>query len=122
MICKIAILPDGAPSLTPNPEKSPRQLLSDLLEEEEKQSTQFASPFNSHNLALPETARWCLCGMKNLTRPSQDPIASHCLIKCGVLPIIVKILTVGSASVKQSSNDFNVSSSVDYKGKGKMQE
>lgn len=42
---------------------------------------------------FPETARWCLSAIKNLTRPSKDAAAAHVLIKTGVLDLILEYIT-----------------------------
>ena len=51
--------------------------------------------FNSDNLAFPETARWALCGMKNLTQPpSRDSLAAQKLLQCNMLPILLQTINV----------------------------
>ena len=72
-------------------------------------------PFSS-NIAHPETAKWCMCGMKNLSRPSRDPVAAKMLIQSGVLHAVLRVLQVGSGSMRQASNDFHKFSSGEYKG------
>lgn len=47
--------------------------------------------------SYPETVRWCLCGMKSLTRPCRDPFAAHALLQSGILPIILNILDIPHA-------------------------
>eukprot|EP00957_Ditylum_brightwellii_P085905 6535303-Ditylum_brightwellii.AAC.1 len=90
---------------------SPRKLLSNLMAEDQKNRPALSnlnyndgqrqrsinSHFDSKNQLFPETARWCLCAMKNLTRPSKDPIAAHAFIDAGIIPLILKIITVGGA-------------------------
>lgn len=46
-------------------------------------------------LKYPETARWCLSAIKNLTRPSKESQAANTLIKTGIIPLILKLVTVG---------------------------
>lgn len=42
----------------------------------------------------PETARWCLSAIKNLTRPSNDATAAQILIKSGVHSLILQYISV----------------------------
>ena len=76
--------------------KQPIQMLNEF----DKQETQLLSSsdeytFNPETIAYPETARWVLCGLKNLTRtPSKDSLAGQKLIQCGVLPILLQTLNV----------------------------
>lgn len=86
----------------------PSKLLRELIAEEEAMSEdeRITLPFNPEKIAYPETSRWCLCGIKNLSRPSKDPVAALTIIKCGALDAILRILTIGSASAPQTSNDF----------------
>ena len=72
-------------------------------------------PFSA-NIAHPETAKWCMCGLKNLSRPSRDPVAAKMLIQAGVLHVVLRVLQVGSGSMRQASNDFHKFSSGEYKG------
>ena len=72
-------------------------------------------PF-SPNVTHVETARWCLCGIKNISRPSKDPIAAQALLDCGILDVVLRVLSIGSASLRQASNDFHRFSSNDFKG------
>jgi hypothetical protein len=44
----------------------------------------------------PETVRWCLAALKNLTRPTTDPTAACSLIKVGIVPHILEFLRVDS--------------------------
>jgi hypothetical protein len=51
--------------------------------------------FHVDDIAHPETARWALCGMKNLTHPHcKDSFAGQQLIDCGILPILMQTLNV----------------------------
>lgn len=43
---------------------------------------------------FPETARWCLAAVKNLTRPCKDAAAAHVLIKSGILSLILHYITI----------------------------
>jgi hypothetical protein len=46
------------------------------------------------SVKYPDTARWCLCGMKNLTRPSKDPLAAQELMQAGVLDVLLSIVSI----------------------------
>ena len=45
------------------------------------------------NQVYPETARWCLAALKNLTRPS-SPHSSQSVVDTGVLPLIMGIINI----------------------------
>jgi len=49
-------------------------------------------------IRFPETARWCLCALKNLTRASKDSSAAYILVNTGIVPLILRIVTVGSTA------------------------
>jgi len=53
-------------------------------------------------LQYPETARWCLSAIKNLTRPGKESPAASVLIETGIVPLIMKIVTVGEHTDIQS--------------------
>jgi hypothetical protein len=51
--------------------------------------------YNLESLVFPETLRWCLCALKNITYPLKSPItAAQAVLKCNLLPIILKLVTV----------------------------
>jgi hypothetical protein len=56
----------------------------------------------SHQL-YPETARWCLSALKNLTRPCNDATTAHILIKSGVHSLILQYISVIEVSVPFAS-------------------
>jgi hypothetical protein len=79
--------------------KTPRELLANLLAEDIRQRVH--SQFSMKNtLARPskqlysETARWCLTAMKNLTRPSKESTSARALIHSGIVPHILRFITV----------------------------
>jgi hypothetical protein len=45
----------------------------------------------------PETARWCLAALKNLTRPPST-LGCEKLIASGILPLILQIITLGGSA------------------------
>lgn len=71
---------------------------------------------------FPETARWCLCALKNLTRPgklssssksvnsenelSGDVIAARAIIDAGLVPILLRVIRVAK---KADATDVNSS-------------
>ena len=46
---------------------------------------------------FPETARWCLAAIRNLTRPCNDAAAAHILIRSGTYSLILQYITVESS-------------------------
>jgi len=122
---KVSISPEGTtPPEILQKDTPPRQLLLNLQLQQDGETSnslstnhhRISAPFNPDAIAFPETARWALCGMKNLTRPSRDPIAAHALVQSGVLHMILRVLTIGSGSQRQASNEFHMFSSNEYKG------
>ena len=82
---------------------SPRKLLAAALSEDRKYRPSLVdrpypeaglAAFDSGHLMYSETARWCLCALKNLTRPSKDPLAAHALMETSIVPLILKFVTV----------------------------
>lgn len=86
--------------------ENPAQLLDELIhsERENKNTTSINNNttinskdniFDIDDIAFPETARWALCGIKNLTRqPNKDSYAGHKLLECNVLPALLKTINV----------------------------
>lgn len=95
--------------LPENQDSSAKVLLSTLLEEDHllRSALSDLDHNRSNNyrdkkllldparLLYPETARWCLSAIKNLTRPAKASAASSCLIETGILPLVMKLVTVG---------------------------
>ena len=54
--------------------------------------------FDASDLLYPETARWVLCALKNLTRPGRegDDNAARSLMNAGILDYILRIVNVGT--------------------------
>jgi hypothetical protein len=97
--------------VTNDPEKprSPSHRLADLLTEDMRQRLHTAStvvPSPSKQL-FPETARWCLTAIKHLTRPSKDTLAARSLIQCGIVPHILRFITVSSFSMDSHSTSYS---------------
>lgn len=85
---------------------SPRKLLAAALSEDRKYRPSLVdrpypeaglAVFDSGHLMYAETARWCLCALKNLTRPSKDPLAAHALMETSIVPLILKFVTVSGS-------------------------
>lgn len=82
---------------------------------------------DSENCPFPETARWCLCALKNLTRPgkcitsgggdgssssislnnnedvlSGDAIAARAIIDAGLVPILLRVVRVAKEKKKKA--------------------
>jgi hypothetical protein len=75
-----------------------RELLVNLLAEDQcrpsiAKGLSLPSPSNQ---AFPETARWCLAALKNLTRLSEDTTAACSLIMSRIVPHILRFLVVES--------------------------
>ena len=80
---------------------SPRKLLAAAMTEDQRRTASgICKPFDPRNLAFPETARWSLCALKNLTRSSKDPLAAHALISSGVLPLILNFVAKGAKGTR----------------------
>lgn len=82
-------------------EQSVSKELSDLIQEElqlEPATSDVVAeaPLNPSDQVYPETARWCLAALKNLTRPSKNGQAAVSLVKSGIVPLIMKMITIGS--------------------------
>lgn len=67
-------------------------------------------PFHSDDVTFPETARWALCGMKNLTRPPCCKDVGHKLIQeYDIVPILLQTLNVEeSQEFTQDPQGFNI--------------
>lgn len=100
----------------PHTETGPVDFLRDLnIQEVAFMGEEYLrSPFNPKSISYPESARWCLCGIQNLSRPAKDPNAVQTLVKCGALDVILRVLTVdeicmhqGYIYCDQNSNDIH---------------
>lgn len=56
------------------------------------------APFDPDRQTFPETARWCLSALKNLTRPSGDASIARAVVESGILPTVLRIVEVGDPS------------------------
>jgi hypothetical protein len=71
---------------------------------------------------FPDTARWCVCAMQNLTRPGPDIMtnpACFTLIHTGIVPHLLRCLDVGGIASapmsprSQTDNSFSSSTNTD---------
>jgi hypothetical protein len=60
---------------------------------------------------FPETARWCLSVLKNLTRPCKDVTAPTDLIESGVVPLILQFITIADGSKLEATHNHGSNSS-----------
>lgn len=94
----------------------PRKLLKEFAENEKSSNKNNSiykenEVFNVGEIAFAETARWALCGMKNLTKPpSRDSYVSEKLLECNVLPVLLHILNVQvqGIQVNQDENGHDI--------------
>jgi hypothetical protein len=58
----------------------------------------------------PETAKWCLSALRNLTKPDNlDATAAHVLIKSGIFSLVIQcITTLGTTTTSQSCSHMGV--------------
>ena len=47
---------------------------------------------------FPETARWCLTALKNLTRPSEDATVATALVSSGIVPLILEYICISATT------------------------
>jgi hypothetical protein len=60
---------------------------------------------------FPETARWCLSALKNLTRPGKDLTAAPTdLIESGVVPLILQFITIADGSKLEATQKYGSNS------------
>ena len=62
-----------------------------------------SSTFHHNEMVLPESVRWALCGIKNLTVPPFRENVSERLIHYGVIPLLLDFLKVDQVDAR----DFN---------------
>uniref|UniRef100_A0A7S4NC32 Uncharacterized protein n=1 Tax=Odontella aurita TaxID=265563 RepID=A0A7S4NC32_9STRA len=83
----------------------PRKMLASLVAAEQSELASSLAEdkkaFDPADLLHPETARWCLCAIKNLTRPSsavRDPLTILAVVESGTIPVLLRVVTVSSAN------------------------
>lgn len=92
-------------SINPN---YPRELLQNTLDHLQHLEHTHASSVNDQESApqFPETARWCLCALKNLTRPNKDSLAAHAVMDAGIVSLLLSIVS----TTARRANDGEASS------------
>ena len=93
-----------------NAQYTPRDLLMSVIQEDmqsrpalsELEYNNPSSYYHSHEFLLnpshmmyPETARWCLSALKNLSRPCKDSSAARTLIDSGIMYFILRFISIG---------------------------
>lgn len=73
---------------------SPAEKMYQLASEDRRLLNPHVRVVNPKFQLFSETARWCLTAIKNLTRPCEDPTACLGLVKTGVLPLILRFVTI----------------------------
>ena len=84
---------------------SPKDMLDDLMAEDHSlrpalvdldcnfPPLQNIDPSRQH---YPETSRWCLSALKNLTRPQKESISWTGFISAGIVPVVFRFVKVGT--------------------------
>ena len=70
-------------------------------------TTTSTSTFHHNEMALPESVRWALCGIKNLTVPPIREKVCERLIYYGVIPLLLDILKVDQEQSTRDTFDFH---------------
>lgn len=91
-----------------NEQYTPSYLLSAVMEEDVRSRPALGeldynhAYYHSHELLVdpahmlfPETARWCLSALKNLSRPCKDSAAADILVNSGILLLIMRFISIG---------------------------
>jgi len=93
-----------------NDQYTPSFLLSSIMQEDmrtrpalgELDYNNASSYYHSHeflvdpaHMLYPETARWCLSALKNLSRPCKDSAAAHTIVKSGIVHLIMRFVSIG---------------------------
>jgi len=61
----------------------------------------------------PETAKWCLAALKNLTRPSKNGTAATSLVQSGMVPLLLRLVTIGGGKPPAGS-DLSAAEPTEY--------
>jgi hypothetical protein len=77
-----------------------------------------ASNYHHHDVLVdpahmmyPETARWCLSALKNLSRPGKDSPAANTLVNCGIMNHIMRFICIAGPSdvnMQQETENFDL--------------
>jgi hypothetical protein len=82
---------------------TPRYLLASVMKEERALNYNNTTGYNHNHeilidlsqILFPETVRWCLSALKNLSRPVKDSTAAHLLVKSGIVHLIMRFISIG---------------------------
>lgn len=72
---------------------TPRDLLDFVVQEDPNFDND--GLLNPSGMLYPETARWCLSALKNLSRPCKDSPAAQVLVKSGIVSHILRFVSIG---------------------------
>lgn len=105
-----------------NEQYTPSYLLASVMHEDGRRAlgdldfNNASSYYHSHELLIdpsrilfPETARWCLSALKNLSRPSKDSAAAKTLVNSGIMRLIMRLISIGEPinSINAVQSDEN---------------
>jgi hypothetical protein len=106
---RIAVLEDGSVEETSNA----AHRLVILMAEDQRLRLERADHSKSPVMTqpsqhlFPETSRWCLSALRNLTRPNKNGEAAHILIRSSVLSLILQFITVADPSSDDGKSFIN---------------
>eukprot|EP00980_Cylindrotheca_fusiformis_P010331 scaffold2299_cov131-Cylindrotheca_fusiformis.AAC.18 len=103
------------PSLTQanQDELSPKERLSVLVIEDERNCSETRRNVDLNNLMYPETVRWCLTAMKNLSKPRKDTVVPQVLIQSKTVDIILQYITISGNLLPDDPENQGSDSSAD---------
>lgn len=93
--------------------KSPKELLTGLIAEDERQLSDLSRrnySFSAHCNLFPDTVKWCLVALKNLMRAGAHEAPAVALINSGAVPLILKFVTMSVDHRAKSSHDDSLHS------------
>jgi hypothetical protein len=105
------------PLSVPNENKqySPSYLLASVLQEDTINYNHTHTLLIDPSLILyPETARWCLSAIKNLSRPCKDYAVADSLVNSGILILIIRFISF--ADHANSINAVQPVENIDFEG------
>jgi hypothetical protein len=94
-------------------EMAPQERLSVLVTEEERSFSAKSRKIDVNNQKFPETARWCLTAMKNLSKPSENTIVPQVLIRSKTMNIILQYIAISSELLPDVPESLSSESSAD---------
>ena len=88
---------------TDNEQYTPRYLLASVMKEERALDYSNTTRYNHEvlidpsQILFPETARWCLSALKNLSRPVKDSAAADLLANSGIVHLIMRFISINDS-------------------------